>query len=99
MINILSRLVKRELIDLQEKIDNLTDQEGEKAVYTGEIIAFQKVLHYIEDITGKNLTTGGTLNSLTSSDQKKDSLSLDDILKSLGDGFKKMKEKPTQDQI
>ena len=98
MINILSRLVKRELSDLQEKIDNLTLQENEKAIYTGEIIAYQKVLHYIEDITGKNLTTGSALNPLISSDQKKDGLSLDDILKSLGDGFKKIKEKPVQDQ-
>ena len=98
MINILSRLVKRELNDLQEKIDNLTGQENEKAIYTGEIIAFQKVLHYIEDITGKNLTASSTLNSISSSEQKKDGLSLDEILKSLGDGFKKIKEKPIQDQ-
>ena len=98
MINILFRMVKRELNELQEKVDNITDQEHEKAVYTGEILAYQKVLHYIEDITGKNLTASNTLNLLSSSEQKKDGLSLDEILKSLGDGFKKIKEKPTQDQ-
>ena len=99
MINILSRLVKRELYDLQEKLENLTGQENERAVYTGEIIAYQKVIHYIEDITGKNLTNSSTSNTVGSSEQKKDGLSLDDILKSLGDGFKKMKDKPTQDNI
>ena len=98
MINILSRMVKRELNELQEKIDNITGQEHEKAVCTGQIIAYQRVLHYIEDITGKNLTTGSALNLLSTSEQKKDGLSLDEILKSLGDGFKKIKEKPAQDQ-
>ncbi|ACV62271.1 hypothetical protein Dtox_1395 [Desulfofarcimen acetoxidans DSM 771] len=95
MINILSRIIKRELNEIEEKINHGVEQEQEKAVYTGQILAYQKVLHYIEDITGKSLSNTGTLNF--GSEQKKDGLSLDEILKSLGDGFKKIKEKPSQD--
>ncbi|WP_066640223.1 hypothetical protein [Desulfolucanica intricata] len=96
MINILARLIKRELSELQEKVDNFTGQPEEKAVCVGQMLAYKKVLNYIEDITGKNLSGGSTstLNIFNSPDQKKEGLSLDDIIKSLGEGFKKMKEKP-----
>lgn len=95
MINILARLIKRELSELQEKVDNFTGQPEEKAVCVGQMLAYKKVLNYIEDITGKNLSGGSTstLNIFNSPDQKKEGLSLDDIIKSLGEGFKKMKER------